>query len=67
MLVLSRKREQRIKIGDDIEIVITSIKGNRVGVGIEAPAEVSIRREELSSDSVPRAEMIVEPHAVAVG
>ena len=49
MLVLTRKREQRIVIGDNIVIKVLAIHGGRVRLGIEAPAEVSIKREELRS------------------
>ena len=48
MLVLSRKEKQVIRIGKDIEITITQIKGNTVRLGISAPQEVSILRGELA-------------------
>ena len=47
MLVISRKINEKIKIGDDIEIVILSIDKNQVKIGIEAPKNVSILRSEL--------------------
>ena len=47
MLVLTRKVGQKLVIGDDITIVVNRISGNRVSLGIEAPAEVPIIREEL--------------------
>jgi len=47
MLVISRKENQRIKIGDNIEIVIVSIDKNQVKIGIEAPRDVQILRSEL--------------------
>ncbi len=47
MLVLSRKIEQRIVIGQGIEIIVLAIGGNRVRLGINAPADVSILRAEL--------------------
>ena len=47
MLVLGRKEEQTIQIGDDIRVTILRIKGNCVRVGIEAPEQVRILREEL--------------------
>jgi carbon storage regulator len=50
MLVLSRKRSQSLYIGDDIKITVVKIEGNQVRLGIEAPAGVSILREELLLD-----------------
>lgn len=47
MLVLSRKENERVFIGDDIVITILRAKGNAIRVGIEAPADVQIQREEV--------------------
>ncbi len=47
MLVISRRINEKIKIGDDIEIVIVSIDKNQVKIGIEAPKNVAILRDEL--------------------
>ena len=47
MLVLSRKLNEKIQIGDDITITILGIKGRGVRVGIEAPREVRVLRSEL--------------------
>lgn len=47
MLVLSRKENETIKIGDDIEIRILEVKGDTVRIGIEAPKTVEILRGEL--------------------
>lgn len=47
MLVLSRKTNEKIKIGEDIEITIVSVSGEVVRVGIEAPKEVKILRSEV--------------------
>ncbi|TWU30536.1 carbon storage regulator [Bythopirellula polymerisocia] len=48
MLVLGRKEEQTIQIGNDIRVTILRIKGNSVSVGIEAPEQVLILRDELA-------------------
>jgi carbon storage regulator len=47
MLVLSRQREQRILLGDDIRITVIAIEGGRVRIGIEAPPQVVVLRGEL--------------------
>lgn len=47
MLVLSRKTDECIVINQDIRIRIVSIRGDRVRVGIEAPREVTVHREEV--------------------
>ncbi len=47
MLVLSRKVGESIRIGDDIVVMVTSIEGDKVRIGIEGPREVPIHREEL--------------------
>ncbi len=47
MLVLSRKVNEQIIIGDDIRMTVVSIRGNQVRLGFEAPQSVPIFREEL--------------------
>jgi len=47
MLVLSRKTNERIMIGDDIVVTVVRVAGDVVRVGIEAPKSVPIAREEL--------------------
>ncbi len=47
MLVLSRKRGERIVIGDEIEVVVLEIRGDRVKLGFEGPREIPIHRKEL--------------------
>ena len=48
MLVLSRREQEAIKIGDEIEVTVLSIRGGKVRIGIEAPREVRVVRDELS-------------------
>jgi carbon storage regulator len=47
MLVLSRKREEKLQIGNDITVTILKVKGNSVQIGIEAPKSVRVLRTEL--------------------
>jgi len=47
LLVLSRKVNQRIMIGDDIEIVVVDIRGEQVQIGIKAPREIPVHRLEV--------------------
>ena len=47
MLVLSRKKDESIIIGDGIRITIVEIRGDKVRLGVEAPAEVSVHRKEV--------------------
>ncbi|QDU74593.1 hypothetical protein Pan97_16220 [Bremerella volcania] len=47
MLVLSRKAKQRIVIGENIELVVIAVNGDRVRLGFNAPSDVPIYREEV--------------------
>jgi len=47
MLVLSRLRDETIMIGDDIEITVVDIRGDKVRLGISAPTRISVHRKEV--------------------
>lgn len=47
MLVLSRQRDETIKIGDDVEITIVDIRGDKVRLGISAPPHIAVHRKEV--------------------
>lgn len=53
MLVLTRKPHESLAIGDNIEITVLSVKGNQVQLGINAPKEVCILRDELLDTKCP--------------
>lgn len=47
MLVLSRKKGERIRIAEDIWITVVEIQPNKIRLGVEAPRDVEVMREEL--------------------
>lgn len=47
MLVLSRQRDETIMIGDDIEVTVVDIRGDKVRLGISAPKSVTVHRKEV--------------------
>ena len=47
MLVLSRQKDESIIIGDDIEVVIVDVRGDKVRLGITAPKNISVHRREV--------------------
>lgn len=47
MLVLSRQRDETVMIGDDIEVTVVDIRGDKVRLGITAPKEISVHRKEV--------------------
>ena len=57
MLVLSRRESQRIQLGDSIVLTIVRVNGDRVRVGIEAPADIRVRRGELEPHDGPAGEV----------
>jgi carbon storage regulator CsrA len=61
MLVLSRKINEQIQIGDDITVTIVRVKGKAVGIGIEAPQQVRILRSELPRKHPERPSRSSEP------
>jgi carbon storage regulator CsrA len=54
MLVLSRQRDETVMIGDDVEVTVVDIRGDKVRLGITAPREVSVHRKEVY-DAIRRA------------
>ena len=47
MLILTRNISQKIKIGDDVTVTVLGVKGNQVRLGVNAPKEVAVHREEI--------------------
>ena len=47
MLILTRRQRESVKIGDDVTITILAVNNNQVRVGIEAPKNIAVHREEI--------------------
>ena len=56
MLILTRNRNESILIGDNVEVVILGVQGGQVKLGINAPREVKILRNELLDLEDPRSD-----------
>ncbi len=75
MLVLSRQRDESIMIGDDVEIIIVDVRGDKVRLGITAPKSIPVHRREIydaiqrekaekkEAEKQPQAEQNQEPRA----
>ncbi|MCH8243100.1 MAG: carbon storage regulator [Planctomycetes bacterium] len=64
MLVLTRKLGEKINIGDDIVLSVLAIHGRRVQIGVDAPVEIPIRREQVHSRIVKEGDTIVMANSV---
>jgi len=53
MLILTRRIGEQLLIGDNVQVRVLAVKGNQVRIGIEAPADVSVMRDELISRKPP--------------
>lgn len=59
MLILTRRVGETLMVGDDVEVMVMGVRGNQVRIGIKAPPEVVVLREELveqAPDEAARAE-----------
>jgi carbon storage regulator len=77
MLVLSRKLNQSIMIGDDVRIIVVSVERDQVKLGIEAPRDISVHRSEVYEEiqrtnrtaaqaaPPPAADVAVPPEGIA--
>ena len=64
MLVLSRKETERIRLGDSIVVTVVRVSGDKVRLGIEAPPDVLVLRDELRAHEQP---VSSDPGAVIAG
>ncbi|MGI0153146.1 carbon storage regulator CsrA [Pseudidiomarina sp. WS423] len=47
MLILTRRVGETLKVGDDVSVTVLRVNGNQVKIGIEAPSDVAVHREEI--------------------
>ena len=60
MLVLSRQRDESFYIGDDVKVIVVDIRYDKVRLGIEAPKEIPVHREEVY-DAIKRGQLFPRP------
>jgi carbon storage regulator len=67
MLVLSRKQSERIRVGNDIVVTVVRLSGDKVRLGIEAPSDMVVLRDELKSHAAASAASVspVYPESIA--
>jgi carbon storage regulator len=65
MLVLTRRKNQSIVIGDQIVVTVLEVKGDQIRLGITAPRDVQVYREELLADLTAANRSAVLPEATA--
>jgi carbon storage regulator len=70
MLILTRRTGERLMIGDEIAVTILGVKGNQVRIGVHAPDDIAIHREEIyeriqAGDSESRSEAEISRPSVA--
>ena len=47
MLILTRRVGETIKVGDEVQVTVLGVKGNQIRIGINAPEEIAVHREEI--------------------
>ena len=65
MLILTRRAGEALRIGDDIEVTVMAVNGSQVRIGINAPRDVAVDREEIAERKRRDREAVQEPKGTA--
>ena len=65
MLILTRRAGEALRIGDDIEVTVMAVNGSQVRIGIHAPRDVAVDREEIAERKRREREAVQEPKGTA--
>ncbi len=65
MLILSRKNGETLTIGDEVTVTVLGVKGNQVRIGINAPKNVAVHREEIYNRIAAQQQDDIEETAIA--
>jgi carbon storage regulator len=61
MLILTRRAGEALRIGDDIEVTVMAVNGSQVRIGINAPRDVAVDREEIAERKRRDREAMIDP------
>lgn len=65
MLILTRRIGETVIIGDNVDVTVLGVKGNQVRIGVKAPKDVTVHREEIYQRICQEQNGVAYPHAMA--